>query len=392
MERQDVERFLSEAGSNAEAAKNAGVHYGTFRRLMIKYNIPRKKPKRSREDIISAIRSTNSMLEASKVLNMSFTNFIRYANKYEIYAPNQGRKGIRRDDSEFEWATPLEDILSGLHPFYTRGTLKKRLLRKGIIKNQCDICGITEWMGSGITCQLDHIDGNPHNHRLENLRMICPNCHSQTETYGNKINRENKRRQIRTCSDEEFTMAVQESYSFTELKERLGTNGGPNKSYKNRIIRLGLQLGNVFPVKTEPNEELLMKSRKRNSSNKEVPEVTWIPYEKKEYKRRKNRKYISATKRTSPGQGKKKAKSPYGKKGPRPHKRLVERPPYEQLLEEIRNLGYCAVGRKYGVSDKAIYKWIRVYEFTMKVESELSQKNQDNLNQIESQPSLVAQR
>ncbi len=48
--------------------------------------------------------------------------------------------------------------------------------------------------------------------------------------------------------------------------------------------------------------------------------------------------------------------------GPKPHLRLVERPPYEQLMSEIADLGYSAVGRKYGVSDNAIRKWVRVYE------------------------------
>jgi hypothetical protein len=47
---------------------------------------------------------------------------------------------------------------------------------------------------------------------------------------------------------------------------------------------------------------------------------------------------------------------------PRAHLRLVERPPYEQLLREVRELGYSAVGRKYGVSDNAIRKWVRAYE------------------------------
>jgi hypothetical protein len=49
-------------------------------------------------------------------------------------------------------------------------------------------------------------------------------------------------------------------------------------------------------------------------------------------------------------------------RGPRPEARKVERPSYEQLVAEVREMGYCAVGRKYGVSDNAIRKWLRMYE------------------------------
>ena len=47
----------------------------------------------------------------------------------------------------------------------------------------CSVCGISEWNGQAITLECDHIDGNHKNNRPENLRLICPNCHSQTETY-----------------------------------------------------------------------------------------------------------------------------------------------------------------------------------------------------------------
>lgn len=51
---------------------------------------------------------------------------------------------------------------------------------------KCEGCGIVDWNGKPISLQLDHIDGCPTNHLLENLRLLCPNCHSQTPTYGSK--------------------------------------------------------------------------------------------------------------------------------------------------------------------------------------------------------------
>jgi hypothetical protein len=63
--------------------------------------------------------------------------------------------------------------------------LKKYL--KENVKDECFECGLgNEWNCKPITLQLDHIDGNSDNNNLDNLRLLCPNCHSQTETYGSK--------------------------------------------------------------------------------------------------------------------------------------------------------------------------------------------------------------
>jgi hypothetical protein len=55
-----------------------------------------------------------------------------------------------------------------------------------IRERKCEVCGITEWMGRPAPLELDHIDGDPTNNELSNLRLICPNCHAQTEYYKGK--------------------------------------------------------------------------------------------------------------------------------------------------------------------------------------------------------------
>ena len=51
------------------------------------------------------------------------------------------------------------------------------------VGRKCQICGISEWMGESLVLEIDHINGISNDHRLENLRILCPNCHSQTPTY-----------------------------------------------------------------------------------------------------------------------------------------------------------------------------------------------------------------
>lgn len=81
----------------------------------------------------------------------------------------------------------LEDILAGKHPTFQTAKLKKKLLDAGLKKNECEECGISEtYNGKPIMMQLDHENGKSDDHRLENLRMLCPNCHSQTQTYSGR--------------------------------------------------------------------------------------------------------------------------------------------------------------------------------------------------------------
>ena len=153
-----------------------------------------------------------TMLSAALSLNMPYISFKRYAQKYGCWKPNQTRQGIARQKYEHDKIRiPLSEILQGQHPFYPYGALKRRLLKEGILKNECEKCHITEWNGKSLIMQMDHIDGNNRNHRRENLRMLCPNCHAQTSTYSSK-----------SYTDSELKNAIESSSAYDEVYVKLG--------------------------------------------------------------------------------------------------------------------------------------------------------------------------
>jgi 5-methylcytosine-specific restriction endonuclease McrA len=87
-------------------------------------------------------------------------------------------------------AMSIEELLSS--PKRNRNHIKIRLLKAGLKEARCEICGLTEWRGQPISLQLHHINGDGKDNRLVNLQMTCPNCHSQTETWGGKNRRRKK--------------------------------------------------------------------------------------------------------------------------------------------------------------------------------------------------------
>jgi hypothetical protein len=134
------------------------------------------------EEFILAVNESKTMNEAAAKLKMPFGTFKRYAIKFGCYTPNQGGKGTSKPCPE-HLIVPLQEILEGNYPQYQTYKLKKRLIAEGLKENKCDICGLTEWLGKPLNMELHHIDGDKYNHKLDNLMMICPNCHSQTDTF-----------------------------------------------------------------------------------------------------------------------------------------------------------------------------------------------------------------
>jgi 5-methylcytosine-specific restriction endonuclease McrA len=82
---------------------------------------------------------------------------------------------------------PIEELLVGVR---SRSHIKARLIRAGLKRNHCELCGLNSWQGAPLSLALHHINGDKHDNRLENLQLLCPNCHSQTENFAGRNRRQ----------------------------------------------------------------------------------------------------------------------------------------------------------------------------------------------------------
>ncbi len=132
-------------------------------------------------DILIWIKEHKSKAYISKKLNCKQDTLNKHLKQMCIeYAGNMCGKGIHKNK------VSLQDILSNKVKFNT-SHLKKRLVIEGLLEDKCIDCNNNGmWNGKPITLELDHINGDDNDNRLENLRILCPNCHSQTPTFRKK--------------------------------------------------------------------------------------------------------------------------------------------------------------------------------------------------------------
>lgn len=101
---------------------------------------------------------------------------------------------------------------------HTRSVLRRCILKHNLLPYKCDICGVTEWNSKTLSLELDHINGKNNDNRLENLRFLCPNCHSQTSTYGSRNQQLNSKVSDYNISEELYRLIVETYEKYRSVK------------------------------------------------------------------------------------------------------------------------------------------------------------------------------
>lgn len=162
--------------------------------------------------------------------------------------------------------------------YYARHHIKKRIIEQKLISYECSVCGnIGEHNNKPLSLQLDHINGNGCDHRLENLRFLCPNCHSQTETYAGKGSK-GKRKYMKPPNKNFYEEKLKEDMQIWDILKHDETIQFGKWGWKTRLCaKIGIKSQKVVPWlkrvdpeflnKFEPDSSKLCKS----GSNPDIP-------------------------------------------------------------------------------------------------------------------------
>lgn len=150
-------------------------------------------------------RNTIGLKQAHKDGKMNTRHLKCYRNS------NKGKK--------FGFKYDLKEYLNG--KFILSNKLKIRLIEEEIKEHKCEKCNLTQWNDKDIPLELHHKDGNKNNNSLENLQLLCPNCHAQTDFYRGK-NKLGWKQKNQIISDEDFIKSLKNNKSIRQALIELG--------------------------------------------------------------------------------------------------------------------------------------------------------------------------
>ena len=143
------------------------------------------------DKVRAAFEGAETMMDAFKMLGLDGSTY--HYKSARIYLPKYGiPKPVVPTErmsagAKAKNTMPLEDILVKDSPYLNTDRLKKKLISVGLLVRVCADCGNTgTWQGKPLVLQLEHRNGDSRDNRIENLELLCPNCHSQTATFSRR--------------------------------------------------------------------------------------------------------------------------------------------------------------------------------------------------------------
>ena len=233
----------------------------------------------------------------------------------------------------------LTDILQK-DTSYKSSNLLKRLFNEGYKEKRCECCGITTWMGKEITFQLHHKDGDHHNNEIDNLEVLCPNCHSQTDNFAGRGTRK-----IPTLPKEQEKRKAQRGISEDGQRYYDG--------YGNYKILCPICQENFMNKEATMCKECYDKDRKKPKVSKEdlLSIIKENTYTSAASLLGVDRKTVSKWCR-------------YYNIEDKVNNIIIEKhkaPTREMLKEKIRTMPFVQIGKEYEVSDNTIRRWCDIY-------------------------------
>lgn len=148
-----------------------------------------KPNKYTKEQLEPIIQKSRSIAQALILLDLvpvggNYATLKKYIKLFQIDTSHMTNQGWRANQT-FGPRRPIKDYLSN-QCFITSHALRERLIKEQILAKQCSSCLLVHWQNHPIPLELHHKDGNRDNNSLDNLCVLCPNCHAQTDNYRGK--------------------------------------------------------------------------------------------------------------------------------------------------------------------------------------------------------------